>query len=307
MTVKHLKLIFLSQILVLPLFTLTGNIPVASVKLHEEKHLQEFIPDQKNLSLKIDELKQKLIMENIPAEWFDSNLTHEKFKFHHKIAKYFSNMPENKVDKQEKDFEWYKKYFAIDKRVEKGRAFINQHKEILEIIEQKNGIHYELPLAILGLESNFADEKKKGKFYTFNALVSQYVLLPKRENFAKKELVALYKFSRLINRDTYYFIGSYAGASGWAQFIPTSQLAFFVDFGGIMEEVDIYDVSDNLTSIENYLHKHGLNGENIHEQIRLSDAVYAYNHSKAYVEAVLLIYQGLRADREVNLKNMQEN
>ncbi|MDD3051032.1 MAG: lytic murein transglycosylase [Candidatus Cloacimonetes bacterium] len=253
---------------------------------------------ENKIEQKISELKERLRQDEIPSDWFENNLNHEKFKIYHQIEKYFKEMPERKVADKKRDFEWYKKYFDVENRISKGLSFIEENKNTLELLEKKNGIHYELIVAILALESNFGSSEQRGNFYIFNTLVSQYALVPKREKFAYNQLKSLYKFSNKIKKDTFYFIGSYAGASGWAQFIPSSQISYFISFDGIAENTDIYSIEDNLASIENYLNAHRLNRNTINDSQKRYDAVYAYNHSKHYVKAVLIIYDGLREARK---------
>lgn len=244
----------------------------------------------------IKDLIDSLEKLDIPSTWFQNNVNNEKFKIHSDIEKYFKNMPEHKVAREEKDFEWYKNKFGLDKKIENGKRFINEYKELLEVIEKRNGIHYEIIVAILGMETNFG--KFKGTFYTFNALVSIYLFILRLKKFALNELVSLYHFSNKINKDVYYFIGSFAGATGLAQFIPSSLLNFFVDINGIDQDIDIYDISDCIASIENYIFKNGLNKNTIYDYRYLYKAIFSYNRSDSYVKAVIHIYEELIKMRE---------
>lgn len=141
------------------------------------------------------------------------------------------------------------------------------------------------------METNYARRKNMGKHYTFNAFVSQYLLYPRKRKFAKRQLVGLYKLTNKTKKDTFFYIGSYAGAVGWAQFIPTSALAYFVDANGIDSDIDLYSIEDCIFSIENYLYKHKLNGKTMKNYKNRYDAVFAYNRHSAYVRAVLYMYE----------------
>lgn len=244
----------------------------------------------------IKELNKQLVKKGIPADWFFKKTIDKNFQIYNDIEKYFIRMPEHLVDRKEKDFDWYKNLFKIDSKIEKGKKFIAENLDLLNKIENKNGIFHEILVAIIGMETNFGEVK--GKFYTFNALVSIYLFMPKYRRFALNQLIALYYFSQKINKDVFYFIGSFAGATGLAQFIPTSLLNYFVDSNGIDTDIDIYDLSDSLYSIENYLVKHGLNMETIHDYQTLYKAVYSYNRSNSYVKAVISIYEELRKIRD---------
>ena len=207
-------------------------------------------------------------------------------------------MAENRVSRKERDFEWYKMYMGLDIKIKNARPFIEKYIEILEQTEKKHGIHYELITAILGIETSYATNNKNlGNFYIFSTLISQYIFMPKRKKWAIRELISLYEFSKKINKSVFYFVGSFAGACGWAQFIPTSHLKYFVDTQNIDKNIDIYTVDDNIMSIENFLYNQGLTGENINLLKSRYYAIYRYNPSDVYVQAVLYIYDALRKNQ----------
>ncbi len=239
----------------------------------------------------INDLNKKLINKGIPFNWLNSNIENKKFEIYYKIPKYFYIMPENRVTRKEKTFDWYLKVFDIPSRIKSGKKFIEKNIDLLETIESKNGIYYELIVAIIGLETNYALNDSKGNFYTFSALVTQYILMPKRRDFALRQLYYLYLFSIKTNRPTYYFIGSFAGACGWSQFIPSSLYDFFVDYNENDNDIDIYSVEDCLSSIENYLFKHYLNKNNISDYKSRYSAVFSYNPSDAYTKTILYMYE----------------
>ncbi|MDD4356152.1 MAG: lytic murein transglycosylase [Smithellaceae bacterium] len=243
---------------------------------------------------KMTELKQRLARNGVPEEWFDEQTRHESFQVHSSIARYFQRSAEKQVDyDKQRDEAWYFARLGVEAKIEKGKMFIEAHKPIFNMAEAKHGIHKELIAAILGIETNFADRHQRGNFYAFNSLVSQYVFT-KRKKFAVREIAALYKFSKKTGHPPQYFTSSYAGAIGWGQFIPSSLLAFFVDSNGIHEDTDPFSLEDTIFSIENYLYRHNLSGNNIDDPDAKYKAVFAYNHSDIYVSAVLYIYEGLR-------------
>ncbi len=243
---------------------------------------------------KIEELKQALMMNGVPGEWFDTQIKHESFQLYSNIDRYFQKAAEKQIDHDKKfDASWYFNRLGVDAKVEKGKPFIQDHLDILKKAEAKHGIHKELIAAIIGIETNFADRHQRGSFYAFNALVSQYIFT-KRKNFAVREITALYKFSIQTGRSPQYFTSSYAGAIGWGQFIPSSLLAFFIDSNGIRTDIDPFSMEDTIFSVENYLYNNKLSGENINNYDSKYKAVFAYNHSDVYVKAVLYIYDGLR-------------
>ncbi|MCX5849603.1 MAG: lytic murein transglycosylase [Deltaproteobacteria bacterium] len=251
------------------------------------------IPDSV-VQFKIKELKQHLIMNGVPGEWFDEQMQHETFQIHSNIAQYFHKSAEKHTDHDKKhDIAWYFARMGVDAKIEKGKPFIKDHIDIFNRAEAKHGIHKELIAAIIGVETNFADHHQRGKFYAFNSLVSQYIFT-NRTIFAVREITALYKFSRMTGYTPQYFTSSYAGAIGWGQFIPSSLLAFFIDSNGLDDDIDPFSIEDTIFSVENYLYKNKLSGENIGDHDSKYKAVFAYNHSNFYVQAVLFIYDRLR-------------
>ena len=243
---------------------------------------------------KLAELCGRLVERGVSKDWFWENFVRDTFRFHPNMPNYFTNMVEHRVARGEITVTDYKEHFGVERKIRLGRTFIENNLDLLLQIEARNGIHYEIVVAILGMETNFAQERQRGNFYVFDSLVSQYLLVPRRENYAVNQLVALNTFMEKTGRDTDYFIGSFAGASGWGQFIPASLNSFFVSFDGEDENIDIFSIEDNLASIENYLFQHGLRGETMSSESNRRNAVFAYNRSDAYVQAVLYIYEELR-------------
>ncbi len=256
-----------------------------------------FSSGNRDYTEKLDELRKKVVDKGVPEEWFNKNLEHEKFKLHTNISKYFNNLAEHKVSRNEKDINWYYRMFGVDAKIKKAEKFIRKHKEALLAAEKKNGIHYEMMVAIIGMETNYAENRQRGNFYVFNSLVSQY-LFTDRKRFSVNELAALYDFSKKSEKSTYYYIGSFAGACGWGQFIPTSLKAYFIDSHDQDSDIDVFSVDDTIFSIENYLHNHGLNSKTISNKDKRYYAAHAYNHSDAYVKATLKIYDALRTERK---------
>jgi len=273
-----------SPIIVFMIFFLVG---CASETMQVKK-----IPDSA-IPVKIEELKNHLIMNGVPGEWFDEQIQNETFRIHPNIDQYFQKSAEKKTDHDKKhDISWYFARIGVNAKIEKGKPFIADRLELFQRAEAKHGIHKEL-IAIIGIETNFADHQQRGKFYAFNSLMSQYIFT-NRTKFAVREITALYKFSLKTGHPPQYFTSSYAGAIGWGQFIPSSLQAFFIDTNGVNEDTDPFCIEDTIFSVENYLFRHNLSRKNIDNYNARYKAVFAYNHSNVYVQAVFFIYDGLR-------------
>ena len=157
-----------------------------------------------------------------------------------------------------------------DARVRNGRAALAKHRSLLERIEAEYGVDKQILVAIWGLESAY------GGFRGSNSVVQSLATLAydtRRSAFFEGQLLAA--LTILQNGDTTpdRFQGSWAGAMGHTQFMPTSFLDHAVDFTGDGRR-DIWsdDPSDALASAAAYLRHHGwTKGQPWGVEIRLPD------------------------------------
>jgi len=164
-----------------------------------------------------------------------------------------------KRDRNQTEFtrtlEDYLSIAASDERIAKGRAAFSRHRTTLQNLEQSYGVDAEIICAIWGLESYYGE--RKGDIPVISA-TSTLAFDGRRGAFYEKQLIAALKILQngdiTVNRMT----GSWAGAMGHTQFIPTSYQAFAVDYTGDGRR-DIWsdDPSDALASTAAYLQKNG--------------------------------------------------
>ncbi len=144
---------------------------------------------------------------------------------------------------------------ASDERVETGRAKLRQYNATLSRIEARYGVDKHVVTAIWGLESRYG--ARRGDIQVMSAL-STLAYDGRRGAFFESQLIAALKI--LQNGDTTpdRMTGSWAGAMGHTQFIPTSYLAYAVDFTGDGRR-DIWseDPTDSLASTAAYLQRSG--------------------------------------------------
>ncbi|SHF06437.1 lytic murein transglycosylase [Ruegeria intermedia] len=144
---------------------------------------------------------------------------------------------------------------ASDERISKGRQMLQRHNGTLAQIESRYGVDKEIVVAIWGLESRYGE--RRGDVPVISAL-STLAYDGRRGAFFEKQLIAALKI--LQNGDTTpgNMTGSWAGAMGHTQFIPTSYLAYAVDFTGDGRR-DIWsdDPTDSLASTAAYLSRAG--------------------------------------------------
>lgn len=144
---------------------------------------------------------------------------------------------------------------ASDKRVANGRAMLARHAAVLNQIEATYGVDKEVVVAVWGMESSYGE--KRGDLPLIEALAT-LSYDGRRADFFRQQLIGALKILQAGDTDARHMIGSWAGAMGHTQFIPTSYLAFAVDFTGDGRR-DIWsdDPTDALASTAAYLAKSG--------------------------------------------------
>jgi membrane-bound lytic murein transglycosylase B len=160
------------------------------------------------------------------------------------------------MDKQweAKPYYTYWPLFITPEVIERGRQELKTNQQILNRIEKELGVNREIVIAIWGIESRFGDHKGKyGVFKTLNTLFDAY---PRRSAFFRDQLVDFLLLCRDNQFDTLTVTGSYAGAFGQTQFIPSSYREYAVSFDGDKKSNVFTSVSDILASIANYLHRY---------------------------------------------------
>ncbi|SFT56938.1 lytic murein transglycosylase [Sedimentitalea nanhaiensis] len=144
---------------------------------------------------------------------------------------------------------------ASDDRIETGRAKLRQHNATLSQIEAKYGVDKHVVVAIWGLESRYG--ARRGDIQVVSAL-STLAYEGRRGSFFESQLMAALKILQAGDTTPDRMVGSWAGAMGHTQFIPTSYLAYAVDFTGDGRR-DIWsdNPTDALASTAAYLKRSG--------------------------------------------------
>lgn len=144
---------------------------------------------------------------------------------------------------------------ASDDRVSRGRAALSQYGSTLSAIEARFGVEARVVCAIWGLESQYGT--RRGNVHVVSAL-STLGYEGRRGAFFEQQLIAALKILQNGDTTSHNMVGSWAGAMGHTQFIPTTYLAYAVDFTGDGRR-DIWsdDPTDALASAANYLARSG--------------------------------------------------
>jgi membrane-bound lytic murein transglycosylase B len=157
----------------------------------------------------------------------------------------------------EKSKTWkeYRPIFIIPMRVTNGVNFWNENREALARAEKEYGVPAEVIVSIIGVETNYG--KNTGSWYVIDALTTLAFDYPPRAPFFRSELVNYFILTREQKHNPLEFKGSYAGAMGYGQFMPSSYRNFAVDFNGD-GFTDIWNSpTDAIGSVANYFKKHG--------------------------------------------------
>jgi membrane-bound lytic murein transglycosylase B len=192
-----------------------------------------------------------------------------------------------------KGFNYLNRKFGLltRKSIQRGQKVLQENRAAFREIEKMYGVEKEAILAIYRVETNFGTAR--GNAVVFNSLMTMSLLENRRIDWAADELVSLLILSKMNNRDPFSIRGSWAGAFGLCQFIPSSYLRYAVD-GDNNGVIDLFDFHDAMASIANYLKAHGWQNGN-HEKSR--KAVWAYNHCDSYVKAVLAYAKASKAGK----------
>ncbi len=148
----------------------------------------------------------------------------------------------------------YRPIFLTDKRAEKGVEFWIEHSADLERAEKEFGVAKEIIVAIIGVETYYG--RRTGSYAVLDALSTLGFDYPPRSKFFSKELREYLLLARHEGWDPLEIKGSYAGAMGFGQFIPSSYRAYAVDFSGDGKR-DLWNATDAIGSVANYFRRHG--------------------------------------------------
>lgn len=157
----------------------------------------------------------------------------------------------------EKTMTWtqYRRALLDRRRVVSGIDFARTHGAALARAEDEYQVPAEVVLAILGIETRYGTVQ--GKYVVFHSLTTLAFDYPRRADFFRKELEELLLLTREEMFDLRHLTGSYAGAMGYGQFLPSSYRHYAVDYDGDGRRNLFSDPVDAIGSIANYLRKNG--------------------------------------------------
>jgi membrane-bound lytic murein transglycosylase B len=158
---------------------------------------------------------------------------------------------------ESKQWKDYRPIFITQDRIDSGVKFWAEHEAVLQAAEEKYKVSAAYIVAIIGVETFYG--RNKGKFKVLDALTTLAFYYPKRAPFFSGELKQFLQFDQQaqIRVDPETTLGSYAGAMGLGQFIPTSYVNFAAD-GDNDGRIDLFNnEADAIHSVARYFNVHG--------------------------------------------------
>ena len=149
----------------------------------------------------------------------------------------------------------YRPIFVNERHIADGARFAAQHAEALARAEAEYGVPREIIVAIIGVETYYG--RNMGKWRVMDALATLAFDYPPRADFFRSELEAFLLFTRESHLDALEVRGSYAGAIGIPQFMPSSYRRWAVDYDGDKIALLRSSPTDAIGSVGNFLKAHG--------------------------------------------------
>lgn len=167
----------------------------------------------------------------------------------------------------------YRKQFLTDTHLKRGAQFWTQHETALARQGKKHGVPPEIIVAILGVETQYG--RNTGSYPVLDSLSTLWLHYPPRSDFFKRELGEFLLLARELGVDAPSIKGSYAGAIGVPQFIPSSYRHYAVDGDGDGKRDLQKSPSDIIASVANFLDVHGwAAGETLTDDVELRGTLY---------------------------------
>ena len=193
----------------------------------------------------IDEM---VASDGFDAQWLQSILAE---------AQYSQSVIDAISRPAERTLTWaeYQKIFLTESRVDQGIAFWRENEQVLLEAEAEFGVPAEVILSIIGVETLYG--RITGSYRVIDALATLAFDYPPRAEFFRGELESLIRLADKHDVDATSLTGSYAGAMGLGQFIPSSYLAYSADYDGDGFSDLWQSPADAIWSVANYLSVHG--------------------------------------------------
>ncbi len=181
------------------------------------------------------------------------------------------------IERPKESLPWYeyKKIFITERSVQRGKRYWKKHAQALTRAQEEYGVAPEIIVAILGVETQYG--RNKGTYRVIDAFTTLILEYPPRRDFFRRELEEYLLLARELKVDPMYIKGSYAGAVGVPQFIPSSYRQYAVDFDGDQKRDLLANADDAIGSVANFLKIHGWEAnEPVSDDVQLEGTLYVW-------------------------------
>ena len=198
-------------------------------------------------------LKKVSQERHIPYAWLEDEVALARYS---PLAERYSTPKPKKgpATTPERNFRLYQRNMVNSERIDKGVAFLTKHEALFADIEAKTGVSRYAITAIIGVETIYG--KNMGRFRVLDVLVTLAFDYTRRADFYKKELAEFLEFCYRDKLPTVSVTGSYAGAVGYGQFMPSSLNQWGTDGDGDGLIDIIHNEADGIASVATYLKAH---------------------------------------------------
>lgn len=219
----------------------------------------------------------------VPASYIEALFADARVAIDQRVADRFNNPPPGQGEAL--PWEEYRRRIVSEERIAAGARFLAAEPSATSAAathQMDRGIL----AAIAGIETFYG--RNTGSYSVFNVYYTIAHRVPKRQEWGCKELAALVRIHFNDGTDPHLARGSWAGAMGYVQFIPSSLLAYGQDGDGDGDR-DLYTWPDAMYSAANYLRRNGYPAAatDFSHKSPVYWSIYAYNHSDNYARAVL--------------------
>ncbi len=156
---------------------------------------------------------------------------------------------------EKKPWYQYRRIFLTRDRIQGGAAFWDRYQDLLARAADRYGVDPAVVVAIIGVETRYG--RHAGRFHVLDALATLAFDYPPRQRFFRSELEEFLVLAEEEKIDPLAVRGSYAGAMGGGQFMPSSYRRFAVDFDGDGRRDLWRSTADVIGSVAHYLGEHG--------------------------------------------------
>ncbi len=178
-----------------------------------------------------------------------------KAKIKSSILKIMFRPSAGKTKRKPKPWHKYRSIFVNTKKIKAGVKFWNNNARTLQRAETIFGVPAKIIVAIIGVETIYG--KNKGNFRVLDALTTLAFHYPRRADYFREELESYLILTHDEGIDPLKQKGSYAGAMGIGQFMPSSFRNYAIDFDGDNKRNIWTNNADAIGSVANYFQKHG--------------------------------------------------